>query len=53
MTKDKRASLTKYAESLKHKLSSPVPLKHKSREQAFRQMLEFDLKKTLLRLQEE
>ena len=52
MTNDKRRSLTKYAEGLKQRLSSPTPVKHAHRENAYREMLRIDLRKTEKRLNE-
>lgn len=48
MTQAKLVSLQKYADHLKHRLSSPVPKGQDP--QAFIQMLEIDLKKTLARI---
>lgn len=41
------ARLVTYAESLKQRLAGEIPLKHKKSPEAFKQMIEIDLKKTL------
>lgn len=51
MTNDKRTALLKYADHLKHRLSTTVPVKHQKDPAAFKQMLEIDLKKTLARIE--
>lgn len=43
MTKEKLASLNKYAQELKNKLTSPVPSKHKNREQSYKNFLTHEL----------
>lgn len=43
MTKEKLASLNKYAQDLKNKLSSPVPAKHKNRPQSYKNFLTHEL----------
>lgn len=50
MTKEKRISLTNYANALKQRLAAPAPLRHANRVEAYKQMLEIDLKKTLTKL---
>lgn len=47
----KLESLKVYANSLKQRLQSPIPEKHKHRPEAFKQMLEIDLRKTLSRIE--
>jgi len=44
--------LQTYADNLKNRLSGPVPEKHKSSPEGFKQMVEIDLKKTLAKIQE-
>jgi hypothetical protein len=51
MTNDKRNSLIKYAEYLKHRILAPIPIKHQKDPVAFKQMLEIDLKKTLNKIE--
>lgn len=47
MTKEaKLKSLIVYAEGLRHRLAGDIPAKHQKAPQAFKQMLEIDLKKT-------
>lgn len=48
---DKKARLTKYAESLKQRLSASVPDRHAHRPEGYKQMLEIDLRKTLARIE--
>ncbi len=48
---DKKASLVKYVESLKQKLQSQTPDKHKNRETGYRKFLYIDLKKTLAKIE--
>lgn len=50
MTQDKRISLQAYVAQLQQRLSAPIPEKHKDRVEAYKQMLEIDLKKTLAKL---
>lgn len=50
MTLEKRLSLQSYANNLKQRLSAPVPTKHQNKQEAYKQMLEIDLKKTLAKL---
>jgi hypothetical protein len=52
MSKEKILSLKVYADSVKERLARPVPAKHANRVEAFKQMLEIDLKKTLARIEE-
>ena len=49
---EKISRLTVYAEDIKQKLSGPVPPKHKDCEAGWRQFLEIDLKKTLIKIDE-
>ncbi len=51
MTQAKLTSLQTYANSLKQRLQGPVPPNHAHRPEAFKQMLEIDLKKTLSRIE--
>lgn len=46
-TKERIVRLTTYAEGLKHRLSGEIPSKHKAAPEAFRSMVETDLRKTL------
>lgn len=50
MTLEKRLSLHSYANNLKQRLPAPVPTKHQNKQEAYKQMLEIDLKKTLAKL---
>jgi hypothetical protein len=50
-TNEKKNKLIKYAESIKQRLSASIPQKHANRVQAYKQMLEIDLKKTLSRIE--
>jgi uncharacterized protein with von Willebrand factor type A (vWA) domain len=47
---DKVNSLKAYAEKVKHLLNSDVPEKHAHRAEAYKQMLEIDLRKTLAKI---
>lgn len=52
MTPDqKKTSLNKYAQTLRQRLSSPVPPKHEHRIQVYKDMLELDLKKTMRKIE--
>jgi hypothetical protein len=44
MTKEKLASLTKYASTLKDRLNSPVPEKHVGHPETFKAFLKTELK---------
>ena len=50
MTTKKRTALTRYADQLRQRLSADIPLRHQHRLEAYKRMLEIDLKKTLARL---
>lgn len=52
MANDRGASLTKYAENLKVRLAGKIPPRYEKNPEAFRQMLEIDLRKTLLKIEQ-
>ena len=46
MTKEKLASLTKYVNDLKSKLSSPIPSKHAESPKGYLNFLKFEIERT-------
>jgi hypothetical protein len=50
MTKEKEKSLTKYLQDLNHKLTSPVPEKHKGHPQTYHNFLRLEIKSTKSKL---
>lgn len=52
MTKDQKlVSLTRYAQTLRQRLSAPTPEKHQHRVKVYKDFLELDLKKTLRKIE--
>jgi hypothetical protein len=49
---NKAVALKAYASYLQHRLNQPVPPKHQGAPEAFKQMLEIDLKKTLAKIED-
>ena len=49
---NRRERLTKYAAQLQYRIKADVPKRHISHPEAFKQMLEIDLKKTLAKIEE-
>jgi hypothetical protein len=52
MTKEKYASLTKYVNDLKNKLTSELPAKHKNRKQQYHNFLNKEIAFTTSQLQQ-
>lgn len=50
-SQDKINRLTVYADMLRNRLQSGIPPRHKDSPETFKQMLEIDLKKTLLMIE--
>lgn len=53
MTKEKKESLTKYAQELKNKLTSPVPTKHVNNPHTYKQFLTRELEIVTVALNKE
>jgi hypothetical protein len=50
--KDKKTALKAYADYLQQRLKQPIPPKHQKSPQEYLQMLQIDLNKTLLKIEE-
>ena len=52
MTKEKQASLSKYVQELKNRMSSPIPAKHAGHPATFKAFLEKEIAMTQAKLDE-